>query len=79
MVMYGYGKIISVKERQVQITEFTIYYASISSTKEEEDLRVLLVVDEYTQHASNILKLSFISHVLDNPISRGNSGCFICV
>jgi hypothetical protein len=38
----------------------------------EEDFRVLLVIDEYTLHASNILKLSFISNFPDNPVPRGN-------
>ena len=68
--MYGYGNIISIMEKQVKITENVIYSTSTSSTKKEEDFRVLLVMDEYTLHASNILKLSFISSVPYYPIPR---------
>jgi hypothetical protein len=71
--MYGYGNIISIEEKWVKITENVIYSTS-ASTKEEEDIRVLLVRDEYTLHASNIVQLSFISSVQYFPISRGNSG-----
>ena len=53
-----------------------IYSTSTSSTKEEEDFRVLLVMDEYTLHASNVLKLGFISGVPNYPVPRGNLGCF---
>jgi hypothetical protein len=42
----------------------------------EEDFRVLLVMDEHTLHASNILKSSFISSVPDYPVPRDNSGYF---
>jgi hypothetical protein len=57
------GNIISIKEKQVKITENFTYSAFTSSTKEEEDFRVLLVMDEYTLLASNVLLLSFISKV----------------
>jgi hypothetical protein len=53
MVMYGYEN-TSIKEKQVKITENVIYSTSTSFTKEEEVLRVLLVKDEYTLHASNV-------------------------
>jgi hypothetical protein len=68
--MYGYGN-ISMKKKQVKITENVIYFTS-TSTKEEEDFRVLLVLDEYSLHASNILKFSFISSVPDYHILRSN-------
>jgi hypothetical protein len=71
--MNEYGDIISIKDKQVKSPENVIY--STSSTR-AEDFRVLLVMDEYTLHASNILKLSFISSVLVYLVSRGNSGQF---
>ena len=74
--VHGYSNITSIKEKQVKITENVIYSTSTSSTKEEEDFRVLLVMDEYTLHASNVLKLSFISSVPNYPVLRGNSGRF---
>ena len=77
--MYGYGNIISIKEKQVQITENVIYSTSTSSTKEEEDFRVLLVMDEYTLHASNVSKLSFNSSAPNYPVPRGNLGHLFCV
>ena len=52
--MFEYGKIISTKEKQVPITENIVYSTSTSSTKEEEDFGVLLIMDEYTLHASNV-------------------------
>ena len=55
-VMYVYGNIISIKEKQVKITENVIYFTSTSLPKKEEDFRVQLVMDEYTMHASNVLK-----------------------
>jgi hypothetical protein len=54
----------------VKITENVIYSTFTSSTKEEEDYRVLLVIDEYTLHDSNILKLSFMLSVPYYPVSR---------
>jgi hypothetical protein len=38
----------------------------------EEDFRVLLVMDDYTLHASNVLKFGFILSVPDYPVPRGN-------
>jgi hypothetical protein len=60
MVMYGYGNIISIREKQLKITANIIYSTSTSTTKEKEDFRLPLVIDEYSAHASNVLKLSFI-------------------
>jgi hypothetical protein len=74
--MNEYGDITSIKDKQTNNTENVIYSTFTSCKMKEEDFRVLLVMDEYTQHASNILKLSFISSVLDYPVSRGNSGRF---
>jgi hypothetical protein len=73
--MYGQGN-ISIKEKLVKFTENVVYSTSTSSTKEEEDFRVLLVMDEHTLHASNILKLSFISSVPYYPVTRVGSGGF---
>jgi hypothetical protein len=78
MVMNGYGN-ISIKNEQVKVAEFVIYSTSTSSTKREEDFRVLLVMDEYTFHVSNVLKLGFISNVPYCPIPRGNLGGFYFV
>jgi hypothetical protein len=64
-----------MKKNQVKITENIIYSTFTSSTKEEEDFRVLLI-DKYTLHASNILKLSFISSVSYYLIPRVSSGGF---
>jgi hypothetical protein len=36
----------------------------------EEDFRVLLVMDEYTLHALNFVKLNFISSVPDYLVPR---------
>jgi hypothetical protein len=58
-------------EKQVKNIENFIYSTPTSSTMKEEDFRVLLVTDENTLHASNVLKLSFISSVLDYPVPRG--------
>jgi hypothetical protein len=55
-VINVYGNIISIKEKQVKITENVIYSTSTSSTMKEEDFRVLLVMDEYALHASSVLK-----------------------
>jgi hypothetical protein len=61
MVMYGYGNIISINEKQVKITADVIYSTSTSSTKEKEDFRLQLVIDGYALHASNVLKPSLIT------------------
>jgi hypothetical protein len=53
-----------------------ILHLPTSSTKEKEDFGLLLVIDEYTLHASNVLKLSFISSVLDYLVPRCKSGRF---
>jgi hypothetical protein len=45
--MFGLD-IISIEEKQVKIPENVIYSISTSSSKEEEDFRVLLVMDKYT-------------------------------
>jgi hypothetical protein len=42
-----------MKKNQVKITENFIYSTFTSFTKEEEDFKVLLVIDKYTLHASN--------------------------
>jgi hypothetical protein len=51
--MNEYGDIISIKDKRVKNTENVIYS---TSTMKEEAFRVLLVMDEYTLHASNISK-----------------------
>jgi hypothetical protein len=64
---------ISIKEKQEKISENVINSTCTSSTKEEEDFThfsVLLVMDKYTLHASNILKLNFISSVPDYLVPR---------
>jgi RNA binding exosome subunit len=59
--MYGYGNIISIIDKQVKNKENVNYSTSEFSTKVEKDnSRVMLVMDKYTLHASNSLKLSFI-------------------
>jgi hypothetical protein len=59
MVMYGYGNILSIKEKQVKFTENVIYSTSTSSTKEEEDFKALLVMDEYTSACFKHFKIGF--------------------
>jgi hypothetical protein len=54
MEINEYGNIISIKEIQVKITENVTYSTSTSSTMKEEDFRVLVIIHEYTLHASNI-------------------------
>ena len=73
-VINVYGNIISMKEKLVKVTENVIYSTSTSSTMKEEDFRLLLVMDEYTLHASNVLKLTFIASVPDYPTMRDKSG-----
>jgi hypothetical protein len=53
MVINEYGNIISIKEKQVKISENVIYSTSTSSTM-KEDFEVLLVIDEYTLQVSRI-------------------------
>jgi hypothetical protein len=67
--MHGLGN-ISIKEKQVKITENIIY----STSTKKKDFRVVLVIDEYTLHASNAIKFSFISSVTYCLFSRGKLG-----
>jgi hypothetical protein len=47
-----------------------------SSSKDKEDFGVMLIMDEFTLHASNVLVLGFISIDPNYLIPNGNLGGF---